>query len=232
MARIARVVLPGVPHHVVQRGGRRQETFFQDDDYAAYVALMAESCERARTQVLGWCLMPNHVHLVLVPATQDGLRAAVAEAHRRYTRRINFREGWRGHLWQERFHSFALDQSHLLAVLRYVELNPVKARLVRRAEQWRWSSARFHTKGVDDGLSKPGSFGPSIDNWSEFLRIGDDADAAMIGRCTRTGRPLGPESFMRRAEKTAGRILRPLKPGPKPPAPADKKQATFKFDKT
>ena len=83
------------------------EVFFGDDHYCAYLALLAEWCDAAGTRVWAYCLMPNHIHLILVPATEDGLRAALGETHRRYTRRINAREGWRGHLWQERFHSFA-----------------------------------------------------------------------------------------------------------------------------
>ena len=132
MARLARVVVPGVPHHVTQRGNRRLETFFEDDDYRAYLDLLAASCAEAGVAVWAYCLMPNHVHLVLVPDERDGLRHALGEAHRRYTRRINFREGWRGHLWQERFHSFPMDEAYLLATARYVELNPLRARLVRK----------------------------------------------------------------------------------------------------
>ena len=120
MARLARVVVPGIPHHVTQRGNRRLETFFSPDDYRAYVDLLAEHCRAARVAVWAYCLMPNHVHLILVPRDADGLRAALGEAHRRYTRRINFREGWRGYLWQGRFASFAMDERHLLAAARYV----------------------------------------------------------------------------------------------------------------
>jgi len=96
--------------------------------------------------------MPNHVHLILVPRDADGLRAALGEAHRRYTRHINLREGWRGYLWQGRFASFPMDEPYLLACARYVELNPVRAKLARRTRDWRWSSARAHVNGRDDGL--------------------------------------------------------------------------------
>jgi len=113
MARLARVVVPGIPHHLTQRGNRRLPTFFSDDDYLAYLDLLAEHAQAAQVAVWAYCLMPNHVHLVLVPSTEDGLRAALGETHRRYTRRVNFREGWRGHLWQERFASFPLDDAHL-----------------------------------------------------------------------------------------------------------------------
>jgi putative transposase len=101
MARLARVVVPGMPHHVTQRGNRRQETFFCDDDYRAYIELTAEWCGECNVAVWAYCLMPNHVHLIVVPESEDGLRRGIGEAHRRYTRMINFREGWRGHLWQK-----------------------------------------------------------------------------------------------------------------------------------
>ena len=110
MARLARVVVPGVAHHVTQRGNRRQPTFFQEDDYRAYLDLLGQWCGRCGVEVWAYCLMPNHVHLIVVPESEDGLRRGLGEAHRRYTRRINFREGWRGHLWQGRFASFAMDE--------------------------------------------------------------------------------------------------------------------------
>src|SRR5688500_8507578 len=103
MARIARIVAAHVPLHVTQRGNRRQQTFFKDDDYKEYLRLLSEWCRRCDVEVWAYCLMPNHVHLILVPTTEAGLSKAVSEAHRRYTRHINFREGWRGHLWQGRF---------------------------------------------------------------------------------------------------------------------------------
>ena len=115
MARLARVVVEGLPHHVTQRGNRRQRVFFDDTDFAAYRALLAEGCASAGVEVWAYCLMPNHVHLILVPGEAGALRAALAEAHRRYSRRINFREGWRGYLWQGRFASAPMDEDHLLA---------------------------------------------------------------------------------------------------------------------
>jgi len=136
MARIARVVAPGLPHHITQRGNRRQKTFFRDDDYDAYLDLMAEWCEKCGVEVWSYCLMPNHVHLIAVPADEGALRRAIGEAHRRYTRRVNFREKWRGCLWQGRFASFCLDAAWLGAAARYVALNPVRARLVRRPEKY------------------------------------------------------------------------------------------------
>ena len=187
MARIARVVAPHYPHHVTQRGNRRLETFFCDEDYETYIDLIATACKASGTEVWAYCLMPNHVHFVMVPKAEDGLRAALGEAHRRYTRYINFREQWRGHLWQERFHSFPMDERYLLATVRYIERNPVAAKLCQKPEHWRWSSARAHLCGRDDRLVK----------------------------VVRTGRPLGASDFIEQLEKILGRSLKPLKPGPK-----------------
>jgi putative transposase len=142
MARSARGVAAGVSHHVTQRGNRRQTVFFEDGDYQAYTTLLAEGCSGAGVAVWGYCLMPNHVHLILVPHGEAALREALGEAHRRYTRRVNVREGWRGHLWQGRFASVPMDQAHLLACARYVELDPVRAGLVATARAWPWSSVR------------------------------------------------------------------------------------------
>jgi putative transposase len=124
-----------MPHHITQRGNRRQQTFFCEEDYEAYLQLMAEWCAKHAVEIWAYCLMPNHVHLVAVPNSEDGLRRAIGEAHRRYTRRINFREGWRGRLWQGRFASFVMDEPYLLAAARYVELNPIRAGLAMVSER-------------------------------------------------------------------------------------------------
>lgn len=217
MARIARVVVPGVPHHVTQRGNRRQKTFFEDGDYARYKALLAEGCKDSGVEVWAYCLMPNHVHLILVPADEDGLRAALSETHRRYTRMINQRMGWTGFLWQGRFASVAMDGEHLMRCARYVEQNPVRARLVERARDWRWSSARAHLKGEDDGLVRVGPLLEQVSDWREFLgeRLTND-EMAPIRAGERTGRPLGPDPFLKQLERRLGRVLIKQKPGPKP----------------
>ena len=189
MPRAARTVLPGVPHHVTQRGNRRQPTFFSDADYALYLGLLRYWCGKARTPVWAWCLMPNHVHLVLVPADADGLRAALAPAHRRYTWEINRREDWRGHLWQSRFASFPMDDAHLHACLRYVELNPVRAGLVARPEDWRWSSARAHLGLAGDDLTDVAAGRERVDDWAAFLAAGlDTCDRDAIRAAEASGR--------------------------------------------
>lgn len=216
MARLARVVMPGVPHHVIQRGNRRLDTFFDDADYAFYRDLLAERCREAGVTVWAYCLMPNHVHLILVPSDRDGLRRVLGETHRRYTRRVNLREGLGGHLWQDRFYSFPMDEPHLLAAARYVEQNPVRAGLARRARDWRWSSARAHLAGQDDGLASVSPLLDLVPDWRAFLA--GDADAGIVESLrlhTRTGRPLGTDRFLGRLERSLGRTLKPRRPGRK-----------------
>ena len=216
MARMARVVLPGYPHHVTQRGNRRQTVFFSNDDYRSYTTMVAEACRKARTAVWAYCLMPNHVHFVLVPSDEDGLCAVFAEAHRRYTRRMNLREGWQGHLWQERFYSCPMDETHLLATVPYVELNPVRAGLVRCAQDWPWSSARAHFVGEDDGLVHVSPMLERIPDWGLYVQNESSADNTQtLRQHTRSGRPLGEDKFIDMAERISGRVLRPRKRGPK-----------------
>ena len=214
MARLARVVAAGYPHHVTQRGARRQTTFFNDQDYAAYLDLLRRHCRQADLAVWAYCLMPNHVHLVVVPGSADALRAGLSETHRRYTRRVNFRQGWRGHLWQERFASFVLDEPHLWAAVRYVERNPVRAGLATEPADWPWSSAGGHLGlRADPLLSSPAAlaaFGP----WDRYLSATDrEEDLERLRRHGRTGRPCGDEAFVRHLETVTGRTLLPGRPG-------------------
>jgi putative transposase len=217
MPRIARVVAPGLPHHLTQRGNRRQRTFFAQDDYDAYIDLVAEWCDACGVAVWSYCLMPNHVHLIVVPESADGLRRAIGEAHRRYTRRVNFRKRWRGHLWQGRFASCVLDEPHLLAAARYVEMNPVRAGLVDRGEDYRRSSAPAHIKRRDDRLVRVAPLLELTGPWRRFLRQALDPQVVeQLRKHERTGRPLGADSFIAKLEKRLGRGLRPGRPGRKP----------------
>jgi putative transposase len=216
MARLARVVIPGMPHHITQRGNRRQPTFFCAEDYAVYLELMGQWCQERGVEVWAYCLMPNHVHLIAVPKSEDGLRRAIGEAHRRYTRRVNFREQWRGHLWQGRFASFVLDEPYLLAAARYVELNPVRAGLSRAPSDYRWSSARAHLKGKDDALVRVSPLLEMAGNWRRLLRSAvSEEQLKEFREHERTGRVLGDDDFQKRLERKLGRVLRRQKPGPK-----------------
>jgi len=215
MARIARIIAANIPHHVTQRGNRRMQTFFRDEDYETYISLMGEWCQRLSIEVWSYCLMPNHVHLIAVPETEGGLRRGIGEAHRRYSRLINFREGWKGHLWQGRFASFPMDEKYLLAVARYVEMNPVRARLIKDPQSWRWSSARAHLTGIDDGLVKVTPLLELVGDWKRFLKAGAEDEMAQIRKHERTGRPLGNETFVCKLEGLLERTLKRQKPGPK-----------------
>ena len=216
MSRIARVIATGLPHHVTQRGNRRMPTFFHDQDYQAYISLMDEWCRKCHVEIWAYCLMPNHVHLIAIPETDEGLRQGIGEAHRRYSRLINFREGWQGHLWQGRFFSFPMDENYLLAVARYIEMNPVRARLVEEPESWKWSSARAHLAGVDDPLVKVSPLLEIVGDWRRFLFSDSEEEKVMdIRKHERTGRPLGSESFVSTLEMVTERTLRRQKPGPK-----------------
>ncbi len=217
MARIARVVVPGLPHHVTQRGNRRQPTFFSDDDYQFYIELLSQWCTACEVDIWGYCLMPNHVHLIAVPAREESLALAIGEVHRRYTRLVNFREGWRGHLWQGRFASYVMDERHVLACARYIEMNPVRSNLVTHPADWRWSSASAHVTRLGDGVVNVTPLLDIVDaDWEDFLRIESAiADSAMLRRHERTGRPLGDPTFVDSLERTLGRSLRPARRGRK-----------------
>jgi putative transposase len=217
MARLARVVALGLPHHVTQRGNRRQETFFCDEDYRSYLELMADWCAAHQVEIWAYCLMPNHVHLIAVPHSADGLGRAIGEVHRRYTRMVNFREGWRGHLWQGRFASCVLDEPYLLTAARYV---PVCAGLIHAPSRYRWSSAAAHGRGRHDALVRVAPLAKIVPNWRGFLaRAIREEDIKTLRGHKRTGRPLGEEEFLATLEQKLGRVLRRQKPGPKPSHP-------------
>lgn len=214
MPRMPRLVVPGYPHHVTQRGSRRQVTFFRPNDYRAYRQLLADAKASAGIEVWAYCLMPNHVHLIVVPVRGDSLAALFREAHRRYTRRVNLREGWRGHLWQERFHSSVMDEAHLLAAVRYTELNPVRAGLCHHPMDWAWSSVHAHCAGSDDALVTVKPMLDRIHDWPRYLRTDSDpSQLNAIRQHAKTGRPLGGDAFVRQLEDLTGRRLRLAKPG-------------------
>jgi putative transposase len=217
VARIARVVAAEVPHHVVQRGNRRQPVFFSSADYKAYLRLMAAWCGKQGVEVWAYCLMTNHVHLIAVPSSEQGLARAIGEAHRRYTVRVNQRENWRGYLWQGRFSSYPLDEQYLLAAVRYVELNPVRVGLAEQPWQYPWSSAAAHVRNRDDILVRVKPMRDRVADWREYLSIEPDStDLEVLRRHLRTGRPLGSPEFVETLEVKLARALIPHKRGPKP----------------
>ena len=179
---------------------------------------MHECCTCCPVAIWGYCLMPDHIHFVAVPETEDGLAVAIGEAHRRYARLVNFREGWRGHLWQGRFSSYAMDEQYLLACTRYVELNPVRAKLIASPTEWCWSSARAHAADRDDSLVTGGPPSAMVDMRSEeSLSVEpSEHEVAILHRHEHSGRPLGAPDFLDSVENQLDRALKPNRPGPKP----------------
>ncbi len=217
MARLARLVVPGLPHHVTQRGVRSMDVFRSEEDRLAYLDRMSTQCRRFGVETLAWCLMTNHVHLVLVPPSESALARAVGEAHRLFTRMRNFAEDARGYLFQGRFGSCVLDERHLLAAARYAELNPVRAGMVERAEDWPWSSARYHLGRIAADLLVADrtllGLVPDAQGWRELLAEADAGAEQSVRKGSRTGRPAGDLAFARKLERKTGRKLLPGKRG-------------------
>jgi putative transposase len=220
MARLARIVLPHLPHHVTQRGNGRAQTFFCDADYRLYRDLVADHCRQYGVGIWGWCLMPNHVHLILTPSDKDGLRAALSRVHRKYAGHIHAREQRTGHFWQGRFGCVAMDEAHLVAAMAYVVLNPVRARLVEKAEDWPWSSIHAYRRPTEgDGVTQVEAVSAYLEAAMQIINAGDEDARFDALRCSETiGRPVGAEGFLRDAEQQVGRSLKPGKRGPKPAA--------------
>ena len=197
MPRLARIVVPGAPHHVTQRGNRREPVFFEDGDQLRYLGFLTQAAERCGTAIWAYCLMPNHVHMIVMPRDRDGLRALFGDAHRRYTKFINWRYGWTGHLWQGRFGSVAMDEHHLASAVRYVALNPVRAGLVAKPEQWRFSSVHEHLAGKSDGLV---DVRPVLDRFPDFRGLVDmparPDEFVHLRKSETSGRPLGNEEWL------------------------------------
>ena len=217
MARLPRLVIPGQPHHVTQRGNRRAQTFFEDGDYALYESLLSEAAQKAGADIWCYCLMPNHVHIIIVPSDADGLRRTFADAHRRYTGYINTRMRVTGHLWQGRFGSVVMDEEHLAHAVRYVSLNPVRAGLVDRAQDWAWSSASSHLLGRDSELVNVAPVLERYGDFAAFLGHEDESSDAyrLLRQSETTGRPLGSERWIENLSALTGRHLKPKKRGPK-----------------
>ena len=207
MPRAARIVVPGVPHHVTQRGNRRQQTFFREADYLFYLQLLRAHTAANGVEVWGYCLMPNHVHLIVTPPAPAALAAAIGEVHKRYTRAINLRERWTGFLWQGRFASFAMDDSYFIAASRYVGLNPVRAGYTKNARDWPWSSVNAHLAKQDDPLVRTAPLLSRIDGDVErFFACDLQAEGLRaLRRASATGKPLGGRAWLKALEQKLGR---------------------------
>ena len=212
MPRLARTVCAGVPYHITQRGIRREAVFFVEEDRTVYLDWLQEYAEKYEVDILGYCLMSNHIHLVAVPASDSSLQQLLKPLHMRFAQRVNRTRGWKGHLWQGRFFSSALDEDYLWAALRYVERNPVRARIVRKAENYRWSSAAAHC-GLrqDPVLTQKRPWLKQLEasgDWSAWLAEGDEPQRLeILRRNADKGLPCGSAKFIRTLEKMTGQAL-------------------------
>ena len=216
MPKFRRLVVPNLPHHVTQRGVRRQTTFFDESDYLRYLRIAGKQLDGGTIEILAYCLMPNHIHAVVIPAKKDSLAAFFGPLHKRYAQHTNLRHEWAGHLWQARFYSVAMSEQHTLAAMRYVELNPVRSGLVVTPEEWPWSSARANLGLADDQLVSSRPATELLDDWRGYLTsAGDQKEVDQLRRQTRTGRPEGDPKFINKLEAITGRTIHLRKRGPK-----------------
>lgn len=234
MARLPRVIAVDTAHHVTQRGNARRFVFESDADRLVYWRLLQKYFPLYKLSLTGYCLMSNHIHLVVVPRRADSIAMALKQLHGRYAAYLNARQQSSGHVWQGRYYSCPLDAPHLWAALRYIELNPVRAGMAVESEAWRWSSAALHCGdeevrgGVDMSLWRAAW---TSSDWRAYLReggAGDEADA--IRRNTHTGRPLGTEEFVEGLEGALHRRLRPEKGGRPRRLPPDARQTAVIFE--
>jgi len=233
MARFARVIAVEVAHHVTQRGNARRFILDNDADRDVYLGLLRENIERHRASLLGYCLMSNHVHLVMIPHQAGALAVALKHTHGRYAAYWNAKHHSSGHVWQGRYYSCPLDQPHLWAALRYTELNPVRAGLVAEAESWPWSSAPVHcgVRSAENWLAmEEWNQRWDVPRWREYLAAGEtETETKAVRQCTHTGRPLGSKEFVYELEERTERLLAPRKGGRPAKEEKDERQCEFAF---
>lgn len=201
----------GAPHHVTQRGNHREPVFFAPGDQAAYLGLLRDYAALHNVDVVAYCLMTNHVHHVVIPSTAEALHRVFKSVHGRYAQRVNRIRSLKGHLWQGRYNSSVLDQNYFVNAVRYVELNPVRARMVRRAEDYDWSSAATHCGLRNDFVvdcSKRQPLLAATADWSDWLAQGvDDRSLAALRRTCKQNLPCGGDEFIGKLEQLTGRQL-------------------------
>ncbi len=216
MPRIARVCAAGYPHHITQRGNNKEKAFFDDEDRRFYLDVLRRYKDKNQMKILAYCLMGNHVHILAVPEKETSLAKGIGGTNLLYTQYINRKYNRSGRLWQNRFFSSVVEhEPYLWALMRYIEQNPVRAKLVKRAEDYEWSSARAHISGIkDDLLSDESRFNEKeIKSYREFLREDVKEINTAIRRATSTGRPLGSERFIKKLERILKRDIFPKKGG-------------------
>ena len=212
MPRLARNVFPNIPHHVTQRGNRREDVFFSTEDRLYYLEWLRTYSLKYEVEIMAYCLMTNHIHLILRPTHKDGLHKMLKPLHMRYAQYINKKNNWSGHLWQDRFFSSALDEAYTWSAIRYVERNPLRTGMVEHAEDYAWSSAAVHCGNREDvllsTLDREWKTIPRSD-WSNWLSVaGSQNDNAKLRRNLNKGLPCGNDEFIDLLEKQVGRVLR------------------------
>ncbi|MBM3253539.1 MAG: transposase [Candidatus Omnitrophica bacterium] len=216
MPRIARICAIDYPHHITQRGNNKETVFFEDKDRVFYLKTLSKYSHKQEFEILAYCLMVNHVHLLVVPKKEDSLARGIGSTNLVYTQYINRKYKRSGRLWQNRFFSTIVEKEpYLWAVARYIEQNPVRAGIVKNVEGYLWSSAKAHILGKnDDILSGKSWFEKSeLETYQSFLKDDDKKVEALIRKATSTGRPLGNESFVKKLEKILGLNILPKKAG-------------------
>ena len=216
MSRVARIVVPGFAHHITQRGNRRADIFEIDADRTAYLRFLKKYARKRGLSIWAYCLMTNHVHLLAVPRRKESLGQALRDAHTVYAMYFNSRTELSGHLWQGRFFSTPLDETHIWRAVQYIECNPVRAGLVEKAEDYPWSSAAAHC-GLRTDTLLSNTFPPAgvIENWTAWLAQEKQEEGVYerIRAQTRTGRPCGSPEFLDQLENLLQRTLRPKRGG-------------------
>lgn len=211
MARHARIIVPGHPHHITQRGQRKMPVFFKDEDYQLYLDLLSEFSQKYHVSIWSYCLMPNHIHLIAVPQNEASLASMMAQIHKRYSTAINKREKWTGTLWQGRYYSYVMDKEHARSAMRYVAFNPVSAGLVKTPWEYRWSNTynNAHDKALQEVCG-------TYEEWVAYLR---QAEATLtekqeeIKKHLSSGLPFGSDDFISDLEKKRKQVLRPARRG-------------------
>jgi len=206
MPRRRRIVVPGLPHHITQRGNRRMNVFADAEDRRVFLRMLRENSDLYSLHNYSYCLMTNHVHLISSPEQVNSLSYTMRDVLGSYASYFNQRHGLNGRLWQGRFYSAVLDETHFWAALRYVERNPVRAGIVKLAEAYEWSGAAAHCGLKEDGLLFPLPVIPGfIGDWRIWINGEDDPhDIKRIRKTTKTGFPCGSSEFVKRLEVALG----------------------------
>jgi putative transposase len=199
MPRIARIVGVGYPHHIIQRGNNREKVFLNQRDYERYLSFLSRYSEQKEISVLAYCLMPNHIHLLVKPSGEEALPKMMQGVTLCYTKYFNGENGRTGRLWECRYYSTVIDaDSYLWTVIKYIENNPVRAGMVKRPEDYLYSSAKAHVLGKRDPLLEEQLFDKGeLNEYRSFIRSEEDQKITEeIRKQTRSGKPLGGSKFL------------------------------------